>query len=171
MRYSGRPASASAPRAAARIFSAVLAPMPGSSEICSTVAAATASATILTNYNVDIRQYGPATLPTIADAVNAARSLAERGRIVVFGVKPDRAETGYGYIECGAVIGDDAFEVTRFVEKPPREQAEKYISAGGFLWNAGMFCSVKPRWSGASETSRWGWRSPGPRRRFAARRC
>lgn len=75
-----------------------------------------------------------------AAAVESARALAERGRLVVFGVKPSRAETGYGYIECGAVISDGTFEVARFVEKPPREQAEQYVSAGGFLWNAGMFC-------------------------------
>jgi mannose-1-phosphate guanylyltransferase len=106
-----------------------------------------------------------------AAAVNAARSLAERGRIVVFGVKPDRAETGYGYIECGAVIGDDAFEVTRFVEKPPREQAEQYLNAGSFLWNAGMFCftagtilqslsQYAPQLMAAAETC---WRATPPR--------
>jgi len=75
-----------------------------------------------------------------AAAVESARALAEHGRLVVFGVKPQRAETGYGYIECGATINEGTFEVARFVEKPPREMAEQYVAAGGFLWNAGMFC-------------------------------
>jgi mannose-1-phosphate guanylyltransferase len=73
-------------------------------------------------------------------AVNVAQRLAEAGRIVVFGVKAGRPETGYGYIECGAGIADGAFEVARFVEKPPLAQAENYVAAGNYLWNSGMFC-------------------------------
>ncbi len=73
-------------------------------------------------------------------AVGAACALAESGRIVVFGVQPDRAETGYGYIECGGAIGDDVYDVARFVEKPPLAQAEQYIAHGNYLWNSGMFC-------------------------------
>jgi len=75
-----------------------------------------------------------------ATAVASARTLAESGRMVVFGVKPNRPETGYGYIECGAAIGDGIFDVARFVEKPPLAQAEQYISQGNYLWNSGMFC-------------------------------
>jgi mannose-1-phosphate guanylyltransferase len=73
-------------------------------------------------------------------AVAAAQRLAEAGRIVVFGVAASRPETGYGYIECGSSIDDGAFDVARFVEKPPPAQAEKYVAAGNYLWNSGMFC-------------------------------
>ena len=73
-------------------------------------------------------------------AVAAARQLAGAGRIVVFGVKPDRPETGYGYIECGAALGGGNFDVARFVEKPPLAQAERYVAGGSHYWNSGMFC-------------------------------
>jgi mannose-1-phosphate guanylyltransferase len=73
-------------------------------------------------------------------AVDAAQKLAAAGHIVVFGVEAVRPETGYGYIECGAPIGADAFDVNRFVEKPPLVQAEQFIAAGSYLWNSGMFC-------------------------------
>ena len=75
-----------------------------------------------------------------AAAVAAAQKLADAGRIVVFGVEAARPETGYGYIECGASIGADTFDVTRFVEKPPLAQAEQFVAAGSYLWNSGMFC-------------------------------
>lgn len=73
-------------------------------------------------------------------AVEAARRLAEAGRMVVFGVRPNRAETGYGYIECGAALGGGNHDVARFVEKPPLAQAEQYVARGNYLWNSGMFC-------------------------------
>jgi len=63
-----------------------------------------------------------------------ARTLASDGYLVTFGIKPTAPETGYGYIESN---GED---VVRFVEKPNAEQAEKYIEAGNFLWNSGIFC-------------------------------
>lgn len=69
-----------------------------------------------------------------AAAVAEAVRLAGTGRIVTFGIRPDRAETGYGYIEA------DGERVVRFVEKPNREQAEGYLASGRFLWNSGMFC-------------------------------
>lgn len=67
-------------------------------------------------------------------AVNQAIALAENGKVVTFGIQPSRAETGYGYIEA------DGNEVKRFIEKPPQEDAERYLEAGNYLWNAGMFC-------------------------------
>ena len=69
-----------------------------------------------------------------ASAVAAATQLAQAGRLVTFGIKPDSPNTGYGYIE---VRGND---VLRFVEKPSHEKAEEYLSSGRFLWNSGMFC-------------------------------
>ena len=67
-------------------------------------------------------------------AVALAEALAERNRIVTFGIEPDRPETGYGYLE---VDGDN---VVRFVEKPDSKTATDYLDAGNFLWNSGMFC-------------------------------
>lgn len=73
-------------------------------------------------------------------AVRHARTLAEQGLLVTFGLKPQYPETGYGYIERGAAIGQDGYRVQRFVEKPDLAAAEKYVSSGQYLWNSGMFC-------------------------------
>jgi mannose-1-phosphate guanylyltransferase / mannose-6-phosphate isomerase len=69
-----------------------------------------------------------------AEAVSRAAQLAEAGRLVTFGIRPDQAHTGYGYIEAS---GND---VLRFVEKPSAEAAKSYLDSGRFLWNSGMFC-------------------------------
>ncbi len=100
-----------------------------------------------------MKQWGPETILLImpADhvvaplekftaAVNAAERLAAQGRMVVFGVRPIRAETAYGYIECGRAIDETASDVTRFVEKPGLAAAEKFAASGTHLWNSGMFC-------------------------------
>lgn len=71
---------------------------------------------------------------TVETGVPAAKA----GRIVVFGVHPDKPETGYGYIETGAQE-NGVFNVLRFVEKPDLKTAESYITSGRFLWNAGIF--------------------------------
>jgi mannose-1-phosphate guanylyltransferase len=76
-------------------------------------------------------------------AVRLAGSLAEGGPIVNVGVAPRYPETGYGYVERGAVVasrdGVAAFKVVRFVEKPNAERAAEYVRAGNFLWNVGLF--------------------------------
>ncbi|QXH37110.1 mannose-1-phosphate guanylyltransferase/mannose-6-phosphate isomerase [Pseudomonas muyukensis] len=71
-------------------------------------------------------------------AVRDAVALAEAGKLVTFGIQPTAAETGYGYIEKGAVNGA-GYEIARFVEKPDRQTAERYLQDGGYLWNSGMF--------------------------------
>jgi mannose-1-phosphate guanylyltransferase/mannose-6-phosphate isomerase len=76
---------------------------------------------------------------SFADAVARARPLAEQGRLVTFGIRPDRAETGFGYIRRGAALGDAAFDVAQFVEKPALEVAEQYLASGDYDWNSGMF--------------------------------
>jgi len=72
-------------------------------------------------------------------AVSVAATIARDGRLVTFGITPTHPETGYGYIECGATIGERAFAATRFVEKPPTAQAREYVAAGNYVWNSGMF--------------------------------
>jgi len=69
-----------------------------------------------------------------AAAVQRAVEQAGTGRIVTFGIVPERPETGFGYIEAQ---GED---VLRFVEKPDLERAKDYVASGRFLWNSGMFC-------------------------------
>ena len=67
----------------------------------------------------------------------------EKEAIVTLGMKPDRAETGYGYIkftEDKTLVNQENFiKVEKFVEKPNLELAEKYLEAGDYLWNGGMF--------------------------------
>ena len=78
-------------------------------------------------------------LASFHERLQAAIRLAEAGYVVTFGIKPNYPETGYGYIEGGADVSDSALRVKRFVEKPDRKTAEKYIKAGNFFWNSGMF--------------------------------
>jgi mannose-1-phosphate guanylyltransferase len=89
------------------------------------------------------------------DAFNAAMDLGFRlaeedpTRLVTFGITPTHPATGYGYIERGGPVGRAgvqggageaaAFGVERFVEKPPLEKAEAYLTSGKFFWNSGMF--------------------------------
>jgi mannose-1-phosphate guanylyltransferase/mannose-6-phosphate isomerase len=72
-------------------------------------------------------------------AIDAAATLAARGDLVTFGIRPDRPETSYGYIERGAPLGSDAYRVERFVEKPDAARAAEFLASGRFFWNSGMF--------------------------------
>ncbi|MBU0484162.1 MAG: mannose-1-phosphate guanylyltransferase/mannose-6-phosphate isomerase [Proteobacteria bacterium] len=74
--------------------------------------------------------------------VDVGARLAEKGKLITFGVVPKGPETGYGYIrksEAVAGMGDLAFTVERFVEKPDLATASSYVSSGDYLWNSGMF--------------------------------
>jgi len=71
--------------------------------------------------------------------LKTAIKLAETGYIVTFGIKPNYPETGYGYIEGSEKILDEALAIKRFVEKPDEATAAKYVEAGNFYWNSGMF--------------------------------
>jgi mannose-1-phosphate guanylyltransferase len=88
----------------------------------------------------DVKRFG--------EVVKAGVELAASGdRIVVLGVPPTRAETGYGYIERGAVAdaetvpsGDvQAWRVKRFTEKPDRKKAESFFASNAYAWNSGIF--------------------------------
>jgi mannose-1-phosphate guanylyltransferase len=75
------------------------------------------------------------------------RQVLERGieiaaadeNIVVLGIRPTRAETGYGYIETGTPTEREAFHVRRFTEKPDAERAARFVGAGNYFWNSGIF--------------------------------
>ncbi|TPG48672.1 mannose-1-phosphate guanylyltransferase/mannose-6-phosphate isomerase [Rhodanobacter glycinis] len=73
------------------------------------------------------------------DAVKQAMPLAEQGWLVTFGVRPDRAETGFGYIRRAEAIDGHGYRVEQFVEKPDLATAESYLADGGYDWNSGMF--------------------------------
>lgn len=68
-----------------------------------------------------------------------ALAACEDGALVTVGLTPTRPETGYGYLELGETIREGVFAARRFVEKPDRQRAEQFLSAGNFLWNSGMF--------------------------------
>ncbi len=72
-------------------------------------------------------------------AINHAEHLAVQGKLVTFGIVPTQAETGYGYIRRGEAIGDDAYTVAEFVEKPDFDTACRYLKSGKYYWNSGMF--------------------------------
>lgn len=65
---------------------------------------------------------------------------ASSNAIVTVGIKPNRPETGYGYICSGnKVIGNEVMKVNAFKEKPDNDTACKYLEEGKYLWNAGIF--------------------------------
>jgi mannose-1-phosphate guanylyltransferase/mannose-6-phosphate isomerase len=81
-------------------------------------------------------------------AVERGRRMASGGHIVTFGIKPDRAATGYGYIKMGAALasdnpqvttGEEVYRIEEFVEKPDQVTAGHYLAAGTYLWNSGIF--------------------------------
>jgi mannose-1-phosphate guanylyltransferase/mannose-6-phosphate isomerase len=71
-------------------------------------------------------------------ALEAARSLAEKNRLVVFGITPQSPDSSYGYIVKGKAIDDQSFHITRFVEKPQPEVASSMLEQQSALWNSGM---------------------------------
>ena len=73
------------------------------------------------------------------NTVALAKAQAETGKLVTFGIVPTSAHTGYGYIQRGAELGGEAYAVSRFVEKPDAETAQRYVNEGEYYWNSGMF--------------------------------
>ena len=73
-------------------------------------------------------------------ALQRAVEIAAQGEnIVVMGIQPARAETGYGYIETGDKLDSELLRVKRFTEKPNQQKAEEFTAAGNYYWNSGMF--------------------------------
>jgi mannose-1-phosphate guanylyltransferase / mannose-6-phosphate isomerase len=74
-------------------------------------------------------------------AVQRAAAVAETGRLVLFGITPANAHTGYGYIRRGQTLPgfEDAYAVDAFAEKPTPANAEAYLAAGTYSWNSGIF--------------------------------
>ena len=72
-------------------------------------------------------------------ALAKATALAEQGRLVAFGITPQSAHPGYGYIRLGGSLDEGVGEIAEFVEKPDAATAEAYLKDGGYFWNGGMF--------------------------------
>ncbi|MFN4170099.1 MAG: sugar phosphate nucleotidyltransferase, partial [Pannonibacter phragmitetus] len=81
-------------------------------------------------------------------AVQAAAPAAQAGRIVTFGIRPDRAETGYGWLELASApeagFAPVPQPLVRFVEKPDAATAAALLASGRHLWNAGIFLFSLP---------------------------
>ena len=74
-------------------------------------------------------------------AVERGLPALDQGRLVTFGITPDRPETGYGYLQLAAAPDGSgaALPLARFVEKPDADSAAAMVAAGSYLWNAGIF--------------------------------
>ncbi|WP_120994213.1 mannose-1-phosphate guanylyltransferase/mannose-6-phosphate isomerase [Stutzerimonas urumqiensis] len=77
--------------------------------------------------------------PAFRKVVESGEALARAGRLVTFGITPTHPETGFGYIECGPALAEDAYAIAGFKEKPTADAAEAYLASGRYLWNSGMF--------------------------------
>ena len=76
---------------------------------------------------------------TFHQSIKTAGELAEKNKLVTFGIVPDKAETGYGYIKADIDSTADYYNIQSFTEKPSQEDAQKYLDSGNYLWNSGMF--------------------------------
>jgi mannose-1-phosphate guanylyltransferase len=70
---------------------------------------------------------------------NALNFVSQNEKLATIGIKPNRPETGYGYIELDNSYGNSIFNVKSFREKPDMNSALEYLASGNFLWNSGMF--------------------------------
>jgi mannose-1-phosphate guanylyltransferase len=77
--------------------------------------------------------------PEFRRILSHALAYAAQGTITTVGIKPTRAETGYGYIEAERELAPGVLAVNRFVEKPDQATAEGYVAGGRHFWNSGMF--------------------------------
>ena len=78
--------------------------------------------------------------------VACGAAYAGAGKLVTFGIRPTRAETGYGYIRAGAPIAGGGREIVAFVEKPDAATAGQYVACGEYLWNSGIFMMRASAW-------------------------
>jgi len=75
----------------------------------------------------------------LIEAIRRGAYAAKAGRLVTFGIKPVRAETGYGYITAGGALGTGVREAISFIEKPDAARASELVQSGDAFWNSGMF--------------------------------
>jgi mannose-1-phosphate guanylyltransferase/mannose-6-phosphate isomerase len=82
------------------------------------------------------------------DAMQKAIQTASEGAIVIMGITPDHPQTGYGYIKTSTTenLASMLVDVERFVEKPDKHTAQRYLDEGGYYWNAGIFVLKASVW-------------------------
>ncbi|WP_263768643.1 mannose-1-phosphate guanylyltransferase/mannose-6-phosphate isomerase [Propionivibrio soli] len=94
-------------------------------------------------------------VPAFQAVVAEGAALAEGGAVVTFGITPESPETGYGYIQADGPAGEGhAATIARFVEKPDLATAQRYLDAGNYLWNSGLFMMKASVWLAAIEACR-----------------
>jgi len=89
-----------------------------------------------------------ADIPRYQDAIQTGYQMAEQGYLITFGIKPQHAETGYGYIQCGETIDEQhgVNKIQEFKEKPDSQLAQEYLDSGNYLWNSGIFMMKASVW-------------------------
>jgi mannose-1-phosphate guanylyltransferase/mannose-6-phosphate isomerase len=88
-------------------------------------------------------------------AISNGFSEAMDGKLVTFGIQPDRPETGFGYINVSQAIAEKSiYQVDAFVEKPDLQTASEYIASGDYFWNSGIFMMKASVWLDALKTFR-----------------
>ncbi len=88
--------------------------------------------------------------------VRKGMALAIEGKLITFGITPNTAETGYGYIQSGTAIDatETIHQIKRFVEKPNLATAQSYLKDGSYLWNSGLFMMRASIWLSAIDKCR-----------------
>jgi mannose-1-phosphate guanylyltransferase/mannose-6-phosphate isomerase len=95
-------------------------------------------------------------LQAFTGAIQDGVRRAAAGGIVILGIKPTSAETGYGYIKKAGAQGPyDEFAVEQFVEKPDAQTAKSYVDNGNYFWNSGMFVLRASTWLAALKEFRY----------------
>jgi len=89
-----------------------------------------------------------ADIPGFQEAIKAGYQMAEQGYLITFGIKPQHAETGYGYIQCGETLNEqhNINKIEGFKEKPNTQRAQEYLDSGSYLWNSGIFMMKASVW-------------------------
>jgi mannose-1-phosphate guanylyltransferase / mannose-6-phosphate isomerase len=84
------------------------------------------------------------------EAINAGIEMAKKNYLITFGIKPDAAETGYGYIhiadEIQSIDNQIIHAISGFTEKPEQSLAKEYLNSGDYLWNSGIFMMKASVW-------------------------
>jgi mannose-1-phosphate guanylyltransferase/mannose-6-phosphate isomerase len=108
--------------------------------LAATLIAARDSSAVMGSFHAD---HAIADVAGFREALRFAEAVARQGYLVTLGISPTYPETGYGYIQFGKPLAQyeqlNAYLVEAFVEKPQREVAEAYLSAGTYVWNSGIF--------------------------------
>ncbi|MBS0624619.1 MAG: mannose-1-phosphate guanylyltransferase [Verrucomicrobia bacterium] len=99
------------------------------------------------------------------DYLKKIRNTVTKDKIITFGIRPTKPDTGFGYIKIGRAFDDFTYHVDQFVEKPNLSRAQQFITNPKYYWNSGMFVfSIQTFWDSIekhipemAELKRWSW--------------